>query len=84
MAGYVRLSTLLSARGIKWTPGVGLLGGYVVRQAFTWQAGESSLSRHKLDGLQLQQIIKQGSIFLVCGIDWTLCPPELRLTGKVR
>ena len=84
MAGYVGLSTLLLAGVIKWTPGVGLLGGYVVRRTFTWQAGESSPSRHKLDGLQLQQIIKQGSIFLVCGIDWTLCPPELRLTGKVR
>lgn len=56
----------------------------MVRRAFTWQAGESSPSCHELDGLQLKQIIKQGSIFLVCGIDWTLCLLELRLTGKVR
>lgn len=60
--------------GIKWTemdlsPFPGRCGGRcVVRSAFTWQAGDPSPPGHAPDGLYLGQIIKQGSIFLVCGM----------------
>lgn len=82
MAGCVGLSTPSQPRELSGLQGWAFSEGYVVRRAFTWQAGESSPSRYELDGLQLQQIIKQGSIFLICRTDWTLCLPELRLMGE--